>query len=266
MSLGTHWICSYYDTKKISIYDSLNTKILSKCQEEFLKKLFPTYDFIKNSVTFFTVQQQLNASDCGVFAIAFAVSLLFNIKPDKVRYDYSLMRSHLVKMFETNVIEHFPQDLNFGVLQKVLSLREIRAKEAKATRIRTIRQHKMEQLKSNLLPKNCDFYISNKGINNNFLKTQSILKGNIQLITNDINIEQINKWSQSEFYVEDITDYKSNDLYNDNNQDKVYNYDIKDYKNKNANKYLQYEHSKVKNITEEKQYKYLKNYNTKVHQ
>ena len=87
-----------------------------------MKKLFPTYDFTQNPVQFPTVQQQPNSSDCGVFAIALAVSLFFNINPDKVRYDHSLMRLHLIQMFETNVVEHFPQDLNCGVPQEVLSL------------------------------------------------------------------------------------------------------------------------------------------------
>jgi len=52
-----------------------------------LKRLFPTYDFDKNPVKFPTVQRQPNYSDCGVFAIVFATSLLFNIKPDKVKYE-----------------------------------------------------------------------------------------------------------------------------------------------------------------------------------
>lgn len=52
-------------------------------------------------------QQQPNCNDCDVFEVAFATSLLFNIKPEKVKYDVSLMRSHLIKM-KSNVIEHFP--------------------------------------------------------------------------------------------------------------------------------------------------------------
>jgi len=85
--LGYHWVCSYYDTKNIFIYDSLNTKILNECQKQFLEKLFPIYDFIKYPIQFPIVQKQSNSSDCGVFAIAFAISLLFNIKQDKVKYN-----------------------------------------------------------------------------------------------------------------------------------------------------------------------------------
>jgi len=76
-----HWVCSYYNTKYIFIYDSLNSKRLHKHHEQFLKRLFPTYDFEKCLVKFPTVQQQPNGNDCGVFAIAFAISLLIlNLK------------------------------------------------------------------------------------------------------------------------------------------------------------------------------------------
>ncbi|KAL0120399.1 hypothetical protein PUN28_008227 [Cardiocondyla obscurior] len=109
---------------------------------KFLKdyRLFPTHDFEKKPVKFSTVQKQPNLNNCGVYATAFAVSLLFDIKPDKVRYEHSLMRLHLLNMFETNVIEHFPQDLQNGVLQKVLPLAVIIAREAEAIRLSIKRQ------------------------------------------------------------------------------------------------------------------------------
>lgn len=96
---GGHWVCSYYDTKDIFIYDSLNKKELHKDHELFWRRLFPNYPFDTNLVKFPTVQSQLNCDDCGVFAIAFATSLLFNIKPENVRYDCTLMRPHLLKIF-----------------------------------------------------------------------------------------------------------------------------------------------------------------------
>jgi len=100
-------------------------------------------------VIFLNVQQQSNCSDCGVFAIVFVISLLFNIKPEKVKYDVSLMRSHLIKIFESNIIEHFPQNLKYGVPQKMFPLAVIRAKESEAVRIRTKRQYENKQQKSN---------------------------------------------------------------------------------------------------------------------
>jgi len=121
---------------------------LHKHHEQFLKKLFPTFDFVKNPVKFPIVQRQPNYNDCGVFAIAFATSLLFNIKPDKVKYEHKLMRSHLIQILETNVIEHFLQDLQYGFTQKVLPLAVINAREAEAIRVRMIRQHETTEIKS----------------------------------------------------------------------------------------------------------------------
>jgi len=78
---------------------------------------------------------QPNYSDCGIFAIAFATSLLFNIKPNKIKYEHKLMRSHLIKILETNVIEHFSQDPQY-VAQKVFPLGLTKIREAKTIRIR----------------------------------------------------------------------------------------------------------------------------------
>lgn len=71
----------------LTIRYNRNNKKLHKHHEQFLNRLFPTYDFHKCPVKFPTVQQQPNSDDCGVFAIALAISLLFNIKPEKVKYE-----------------------------------------------------------------------------------------------------------------------------------------------------------------------------------
>ena len=78
------------------------------------------------------------------------------------------MRPHLIKMFEINIIDHFPQDLNLSIPHKVLPLSEVNAKEVKVSCKRTIRQRKkMEQLNSNLLQTNCDFQQSEYRLNSN---------------------------------------------------------------------------------------------------
>jgi len=136
-----------------------------------LKRLFPIYNFDKNPVKFPIVQHQLNYSDCGVFAIAFATSLLFSIKPDKVKYEHKLMCSHLIKILETNIIEHFPQDPQY-VAQKILPLAVIKVREAEAIRIRMIRRSETDQQKLNRLKKYRDNYSSKKKLK----KTQLILQ------------------------------------------------------------------------------------------
>ena len=114
-----NWVCSYYNSKMIYIYDSLNLKRLHVHHRIYLEKLYPFYLFDKKPIQFPTVQLQPNSNDCGVFAIAFAVSLLFGLKPNTIKYDHSVMRQHLIKIFETNIIEHFPQDLTYGLPKQV---------------------------------------------------------------------------------------------------------------------------------------------------
>jgi len=121
------------------------------------------------------VQHEPNNNDCGVFAIA--TSLLFNIKPEKVKFVHEFMRSHLIKILETSVIKHFPQDPQYGYVQKILPLAVIKAKEAEAIRMHTMRQHETEQQKSNRLKKLRDIYVTTKKqLNKRQLMHQSIIK------------------------------------------------------------------------------------------
>lgn len=53
------------------------------------------------------------------------MSLLFNLQPDKVAYDHSLMHKHLVQMFQMNKIEHFPRIIRSGDPQLLFTLDEI---------------------------------------------------------------------------------------------------------------------------------------------
>ncbi|KAL7291618.1 hypothetical protein TKK_0014656 [Trichogramma kaykai] len=104
-----HWVCSYYDCDTISIYDSLNEKECCTDYKSVLQILHP-YCFTSNppKVKFPEVQQQPNGVDCGVFAIAFATSLIMGIKPNMVEYELEQMRPHLRSMFENNKLQNFP--------------------------------------------------------------------------------------------------------------------------------------------------------------
>ncbi|KAL7307792.1 hypothetical protein TKK_0000116 [Trichogramma kaykai] len=116
---GGHWICLYFNTKEFIVYDSYNSpyedknknkikKELNKAQKQFVRLLFPYMDEYP-PVPYPEVDQQQNQFDCGVFAIAFATSLVFQKDPSLLEYDYSLMRSHLFEMFtQHNALIHFP--------------------------------------------------------------------------------------------------------------------------------------------------------------
>ena len=49
-------------------------------------------------------QQQGNGYDCGVFAIAFAVSLVFGENPSQLVYNPAKLRNHLKISFSSNIL------------------------------------------------------------------------------------------------------------------------------------------------------------------
>lgn len=55
------------------------------------------------------VQQQRGGTDCGVFAIAFAVHLAFGDNLATLQFDQALMRRHLLKCFQKKEMTPFPQ-------------------------------------------------------------------------------------------------------------------------------------------------------------
>lgn len=72
-----HWICIYYNENVIQVFDSMNTSTLSDDHKICINRLFPDNTNLK--IVFEKVQQQNNFYNCGLFTIAFAVSLIFNI-------------------------------------------------------------------------------------------------------------------------------------------------------------------------------------------
>ena len=48
------------------------------------------------------------SNDCGVFAIAFAVSLCYGVQPEKFCYNLSQMRGHLINCLLNSKMEPFP--------------------------------------------------------------------------------------------------------------------------------------------------------------
>ena len=56
------------------------------------------------------VQQQTNGLDCGVFAIAFATSLLNGEDPTNVTYDVQQLRPHLLSCLDQGHLVPFPKD------------------------------------------------------------------------------------------------------------------------------------------------------------
>jgi len=95
---------------------------LNELQEKFLQSLHPScyIEQYNPNVTCPSVQQQLNNDDCGVFAIAFQVSLIFGYDPQHLFYERSQMIKHLLNILRTKTLKNFPsiykqQEIAFNI-------------------------------------------------------------------------------------------------------------------------------------------------------
>jgi len=112
-----HFICIFYEAERqiVFVYDSLYRKKLSRRALKILRARYPNYVgyvFILPKTT------QPDGQTCGVFAIAYATSLLYGVDPAK--YELYLnpacidstkdLRMHLSNMLRNNDITLFPSD------------------------------------------------------------------------------------------------------------------------------------------------------------
>ena len=108
-----HWICVASKAPRlknnfVEVYDSLNSgKISPVVKSQIAKFCFSSDPEIRVEIK--KVQQQNNGVDCGVFAIAFAVSLAFKEDPTLIVYNIGEMRNHLVDCIENGRMTPFPK-------------------------------------------------------------------------------------------------------------------------------------------------------------
>ena len=60
----------------------------------------------------YPVQNQVGCSDCGLFAIAFAVPICLGMNPSKFIYDQEKMRRNLSECLENKKNSNFPFSVN----------------------------------------------------------------------------------------------------------------------------------------------------------
>ena len=89
----------------VKLFDSLYHDIISQEVEDQVKDLLAD-SFQKLEYT--PCQQQTNGSDCGVFAIAFATSLVLGSTPQDMTSDIAKMRPHLVTCLRAGAMTQFP--------------------------------------------------------------------------------------------------------------------------------------------------------------
>ena len=106
-----HWVCVsnvLSSSGVVEVYDSKpNFSIGSSVLHEQVAKILRIEgkSFKLNHVD---VQRQLGSNDCGLYAIANAVTLCFGGDPHSINYDQESFRVHLAKCFESQIITMFP--------------------------------------------------------------------------------------------------------------------------------------------------------------
>ncbi len=105
---SNHWlvITKRPGVSHVEVYDSLgglpNDHVLA-CIASLLRPSAKSFSYAVKSC-----QLQQNGNDCGLFAIANAVTLACNGNPSKTFYDQSKMRSHLMECLRKKEIDPFP--------------------------------------------------------------------------------------------------------------------------------------------------------------
>jgi len=104
----SHWVTATTigcEVGEIKVYDSLYTA-LDKASIVVVSRLFKCKER-SCKITVVCPQKQVGASDCGLFAIAFATSVAITRKVME-RYDQRRMRMHLVSCIEKQEMSMFP--------------------------------------------------------------------------------------------------------------------------------------------------------------
>ena len=98
-----HWAVSQIKDDTVYLYDSAQPKVIHQQLREQLISLYG-----KRIVNLPPVQAQNGSKDCGCFAIAYTISLLYGDDPAQQTYTQKAMRPHLIDCFENNYLTPFP--------------------------------------------------------------------------------------------------------------------------------------------------------------
>ena len=108
-----HWRCFQYYNGQVLIFDSLympTYESLAAEEQNFLQKRYKkisNFNVIPKAVT-----KQPDGTSCGVYAVAFATSLILGKDPCCVRYSTNAakMRIHFMQIINTKTLTHFPEE------------------------------------------------------------------------------------------------------------------------------------------------------------
>lgn len=110
INTGNHWVCLSTISCRpgtIKVHDSLFQRISPIAIRHSCRLLMHTGGSILFSNE--KVQKQINSSDCGLFALAFATDLCHGIDPVTQSYDQEKMRAHYVNCLDSLEMVPFPK-------------------------------------------------------------------------------------------------------------------------------------------------------------
>ena len=104
---NSHWVTiassspttvQFYDSlyPLMSSHAALQIAAITSCSESTIK------------IIQYKTQFQKGGSDCGLFAIAYALDLCLGTEPAGIRYDQSQLRPHLLKCLSNECLTPFP--------------------------------------------------------------------------------------------------------------------------------------------------------------
>ena len=106
-----HWVCvgnTLAPPGTVEVYDSIPCMSMNSINLHKQIAAIMNTDNEMIRINHIDVQRQTGSNDCGLFAMAFAVTLCMNGDPHLFMYNQLGMRSHLYECFETSYISQFP--------------------------------------------------------------------------------------------------------------------------------------------------------------
>lgn len=102
-----HWLTSSFSGRRVHIFVSRYTGFIPDGVKE---QMIVIYSHLSKqlSAQVVRVQQQQGATDCGLYAIAYAVHLANGDDPAKVKFEQKKMRSHFLDCLKNKKLETFP--------------------------------------------------------------------------------------------------------------------------------------------------------------
>ena len=112
-NIGGHWVTSSSTTGKVIVYDTLSTGLNASLKHQLVN----LYQGLCNEdgsldITVILQQWQKGSSDCGLFSIANAAALAYEIDPCTISWSQDDMRQDLHTCFENRKLEMFPHVSN----------------------------------------------------------------------------------------------------------------------------------------------------------